>query len=159
MPTLAGDLLAQHARAQRKAVHAIAPDALSLLGAYAWPGNVRELSNVLERAVILCSDDTITPIDLPVELGERTTAKLSPLAREEAPLDDDGANLERATLGFQRAHIARVLDAAEGSREVAARRLGLSQATFYRYLQKVGLKGYRAEEERHGPSPRGATSG
>ena len=51
---------------------------------------------------------------------------------------------------FQRDHIARVLDRARGSREGAARLLGLSPATFYRYLQRVGLKGYRLDEERHG---------
>ena len=33
--------------------------------AYAWPGNVRELRNVMERAVVLTTDGTISPDLLP----------------------------------------------------------------------------------------------
>src|SRR5882757_5473452 len=32
---------------------------------YAWPGNVRELENVIERSVVLCRSETLTPDDLP----------------------------------------------------------------------------------------------
>ncbi len=148
VPTLATDLATMHARTQKKRVRAIAPDAMALLGAYPWPGNVRELSNVLERAVILCSTETITPVDLPTELGIERRGPTSeppgtsnPTPPDEARASDD-ANLERATIAFQRGHIARVLDAVDGNREAAAKLMGLSPATLYRYLQKVGLKGY-----------------
>ena len=151
---LARYFLELHGRAQRKAVTGIAPEAMSLLVRYPWPGNVRELSNVLERAVILASDGTVTPDDLPTELGVESGAA-GPISAPASfpggnvtalqPLTDDACNFERATLGFQRQHIARVLDRAGGNREAAARLLGLSPATFYRYLQKVGLKGYQVE--------------
>ena len=59
----------------------------------------------------------------------------------------DMFDLDRATLAFQRRHIARVLRRTSGSREQAAKLLGLSPATFYRYLSKVGLKGYRLEDK------------
>ncbi len=36
---------------------------------YDWPGNVRELINVVERAMLLCRDQEIQPIDLPVEIS------------------------------------------------------------------------------------------
>ena len=36
---------------------------------YSWPGNVRELRNVLERAVILSGEGTITPHHLPRDFG------------------------------------------------------------------------------------------
>ena len=39
------------------------------LCAYDWPGNIRELANVLECAQILAEGDTITPDDLPENLG------------------------------------------------------------------------------------------
>jgi two-component system NtrC family response regulator len=42
---------------------------MKLLVQYFWPGNVRELENVMERAVILCSQNLITVNDLPKELA------------------------------------------------------------------------------------------
>jgi DNA-binding NtrC family response regulator len=148
IPSLAIDLLTQHAHAQGRPVRRIAPDAMALLTGYAWPGNVRELSNVIERAVILSTDGIITPGDLPVELGIRRAPPSSQKGADEpsTPLDDEAANLERATLAFQRAHIARVVENA-GGREEAARRLGLSAATFYRYLTRVGLRGPQTAAE------------
>jgi DNA-binding NtrC family response regulator len=40
-------------------------ETLDLMRSYSWPGNVRELRNVLERAVVTCSEGTITPEKLP----------------------------------------------------------------------------------------------
>lgn len=132
------------ARKQWKHVTGVAPDALALLMRYPWPGNVRELSNVIERAVILCCGETIKPVDLPTEIGIEPAGPTSSSEISISLPVDDG-HLARATFAFQRQHIARVLDRAEGNREAAARLLGLSPATFYRYLQKVGLKGYGAD--------------
>ena len=148
---LAKDFVLLHAKTQRKPVRAIAPDAMALLCRYGWPGNVRELSNVIERAVILCSDETLTPIDLPVELGIASAPIGAPPALPRLETSDEPETLERATLLFQRQHIAKALDRSGGSREAAAKLLGLSPATFYRYLQKLGLKGYQVEphEDRH----------
>ena len=39
----------------------ISPAALEILSSYTWKGNVRELENVISRATILCTSDTITP--------------------------------------------------------------------------------------------------
>ncbi len=152
---LTDHFLRLHARAQRKPARVVAPEAMVLLSTYPWPGNVRELSNVIERAVILSSGEALTPVDLPAELaaapqrppaegGSASTRRTD--ARSPPDFDSDEAcNLEGATVAFHKHHIARVIDRAGGNREAAARLLGLSPATFYRYLQKVGLKGYQAE--------------
>lgn len=42
----------------------ISPTALLLLQNHSWPGNIRELANVMRRAVVMCSDDTILPTHL-----------------------------------------------------------------------------------------------
>src|SRR6185295_1629822 len=40
----------------------VAPrDVLQILTDYSWPGNVRELENVIERAVVLCRGERVTP--------------------------------------------------------------------------------------------------
>jgi DNA-binding NtrC family response regulator len=144
IPALALHFVHLHARTQRKAVSAIAPDALAILRHERWRGNVRELSNVMERAVILCSDETITPMDLPAELGAIAIAS-GAMPAIDAPAAEEDPNLERAVLAFQRRHVARVLGRAQGNREQAAKMLGLSPATLYRHLQRLGLKGSRGE--------------
>jgi len=62
-------LLAQHFlksynREFRRNVSQLAPEAIRRLHQYDWPGNVRELKNVIERAVLLSSGDTITSDDI-----------------------------------------------------------------------------------------------
>jgi transcriptional regulator with GAF, ATPase, and Fis domain len=42
-----------------KKIDSVATTSMDALAAYDWPGNVRELENVIERAVILCSGDTL----------------------------------------------------------------------------------------------------
>jgi DNA-binding NtrC family response regulator len=49
----------------------IAPDALELLQSYSWPGNVRELENVMQRAIVLASGQTVRAEDLTLN-SERT---------------------------------------------------------------------------------------
>jgi two-component system NtrC family response regulator len=69
IPLLAAHFLKKYAIENVRGEVFIAPAALKLLLQYSWPGNVRELENVMERAVILCGDNTITPQDLPGELA------------------------------------------------------------------------------------------
>jgi two-component system response regulator FlrC len=59
-------LLSRHA-VDEDSVPCLAQDAVSLLLAYGWPGNVRELENVLQRALVLCSDKCITAADIMVD--------------------------------------------------------------------------------------------
>ena len=51
-------------------VSEISPEALSLLVEHHWPGNVRELENVIHRAVVLASSNTITSEQLPLEIRD-----------------------------------------------------------------------------------------
>src|SRR5271156_3318291 len=44
--------------------------AVEALCRYDWPGNVRELRNAVERSLVLCTSDEITPSDLPEEIRE-----------------------------------------------------------------------------------------
>jgi two-component system nitrogen regulation response regulator GlnG len=46
----------------------LSPDALQFLAGYPWPGNIRELENVLKRAAILSSHDTLDASDFSVFL-------------------------------------------------------------------------------------------
>src|SRR5690606_24500144 len=60
-----------------KPVTQIEDEALDALLKYPWPGNLRELRNILERAVILCEDNTITLLDLPENVRVPSRVRLN----------------------------------------------------------------------------------
>ncbi len=58
---LAAFLLEKACQRLNRAALQFAPETLTAIRAYSWPGNVRELENAIQRAVILCDSETITP--------------------------------------------------------------------------------------------------
>jgi NtrC-family two-component system response regulator AlgB len=108
-----------------KKITGFAPEVVAAFAAYAWPGNLRELRNVVERAVILASGETIGPADLPEQFG--------------APPDPSVAVGARVTLdALETEHLRRIVALAHNLDE-AARILGIDPATLYRKRQKLGL--------------------
>lgn len=109
------------------AVWRLDPAAREALVRYPWPGNVRELENVLRRAVLVASGDTIRPEDL--GLGSGPVPAVTPLSAEET---DEAALAERVRL-------ERALSDAGGVVAKAAEVLGLSRQALYRKMEKHGL--------------------
>lgn len=64
IPLLAQHYLAAFARKNRKRTLSLSREAIDRMVSYSWPGNVEELKNVIERASIITSEDTIIPADL-----------------------------------------------------------------------------------------------
>jgi DNA-binding NtrC family response regulator len=94
---------------------------------YRWPGNVRELQNVVQQAVILCSDARITRADLPGKItGERRSpAQLEELASQRLALEEVERHYARA-----------VLASVNGHRGEAAAILGVDRKTLTRKLEE-----------------------
>ncbi len=126
IPGLVTSLLARHGSRPGARIPAVSAEALRALCRHPWRGNVRELSNVLERATILADDGRIDLDQLPDDVRESAAPRLS---------------LPEAVDRFERSHIALVLRLCDGNRERAAEELGISAATLYRRLERLGLKG------------------
>jgi NtrC-family two-component system response regulator AlgB len=92
---------------------------------YPWPGNVRELRNVVERAVILCSQPEVGLADLPSQMGSPPR-----LGIEVGGL----VSLEQ----LEAEHIRRILGATP-TIEQAAAILGIDASTLYRKRKRYGL--------------------
>jgi DNA-binding NtrC family response regulator len=99
-----------------------------LLG-HAWPGNVRELRNTVERAVIVCEDDLITPVHLPPGLGG-----------EEAVETADSVTLSVGTTveDAEKALILKTLASVGNNKTRAAEVLGVSLKTLHNKLHRYG---------------------
>lgn len=65
LPILVEHILHHHSFAREKKIQKVSSKVFDQMLAYHWPGNVRELANILERAIIKCSDEIIDEVDLP----------------------------------------------------------------------------------------------
>lgn len=63
-------------RRMGKTIKSIPRKTIDQLQRYSWPGNVRELSNVVERAMILTTGDTLR-LELPSAAGASTPARIT----------------------------------------------------------------------------------
>lgn len=98
--------------------------ARSKIIAYDWPGNVRELDNVLQRALILHSNNIIDASDLLIEQFETITL---PTASDTNVIAEDKLGNELKIQEHQ--IILDTLNACQGSRKNVAERLGISPRT------------------------------
>ncbi len=133
-------LLARHflsffsARYKRAVVREIAPEAEARLVSYPWPGNVRELRNVVERFVVLESDDTILPEHLPREIL-RQPAPEAPGSPHGLTIPDSGLSLD----DLEKSLIIQALEKAGRNKTVAAKLLHMSYDSLRYQIKKLGL--------------------
>ena len=102
-------------------IKGITPEAERMLTEYEWGGNVRELENAIHRAVLLTSDDFITPDVLQLSSRYRSRGKEMPLV----PLKE-----------MERILIERALEETSGNRTRAAKVLGISVRTLRNKLSE-----------------------
>jgi DNA-binding NtrC family response regulator len=132
IPILLDYFLKKHTRGtDRKIV--IAADAKRILDDYSYPGNVRQLESALERAILLCENDTITVDDLPPEM---TTGTRSAAGSDLFKLPPDGVNFE----DVERSLIMQAMDRTDNNITKSAKLLGLTFRTLQYRLEKFGFK-------------------
>ncbi|HEX3901259.1 MAG TPA: sigma-54 dependent transcriptional regulator [Polyangia bacterium] len=137
---LATHFLARFATRMRKPAVKFAPETERLLLAYDYPGNVRELRNVIERAVILSTRETIETDCIVISGPSRTGPSAAPAAPPSFfSVEVDGAGRPPDLEGLERAYIARLLTFAGGNRTAVARLLGVSYPTIAKKIADYGL--------------------
>jgi formate hydrogenlyase transcriptional activator len=124
IPDLVRHFLHHFSRRLGKLVANVSPTALQLLREYHWPGNVRELENIVERAMIVTSGDT-----LEIEAHWLEPARSDRAVQETA---SGLAELERRAIVDA---LARCNGRIYGSRGAAAM-LGLKPTTLYGKMRK-----------------------
>ena len=121
LPLLVEHFLHKFSHKFNRTCSSLSEDVLSALRNHSWPGNIRELEHLIEHACILSHSSIITSDDLPAEffavVGHRT--------------ETSHAQPSHATSDLQEA-----LRRTQGNRTEAAKLLGISRRTFYRWLEQ-----------------------
>ncbi|WP_437562077.1 sigma 54-interacting transcriptional regulator [Sorangium sp. So ce542] len=123
LPELALHFVRRAAEQLGRPAPQLSREALRRLGQHGWPGNVRELENVITKAVVLCDGRRIGADDVDL-----------PRARE-----GGGRGAPRA-LPDERAALLAALERTGWNALQAARDAGMSRATFYRKLRRLGIQ-------------------
>ena len=96
-----------------------------MMTAYGWPGNVRELRNVIERAALVETSETITAASLPIQDKEDLVVTA---ARGAWTLDELESHYIREVLRITRANYSK-----------AATLLGINRKTLLEKRKKYGI--------------------
>ena len=103
---------------------------LDRLTIYPWPENHRELDSAIRHALRKCDGPAITPEDLPLAIRSYRPNQSMPIEQQSIDLDETIAQYESEL-------IRQTLDACDGNRAEAARRLNISRARLLRKLESL----------------------
>jgi DNA-binding NtrC family response regulator len=117
-------------------VKSVSKSALSLLMNYQWKGNIRELENAIERAIILCDGDIITPEHFVLN-------KQSIFVSDKRPLSTKGTleNVAKEALRIAETQsIVNALKETKGNKSRAAEILQVSYKTLLTKIKEYGIE-------------------
>ena len=123
---------AEFARKLNKPIPKIGKETVTLLKNYSFPGNVRELRNMVERAIILCKNESLTESDFmtnnPIKIdSQQPTVNFN--------LEENELNLIRLALKEK-----------NFNQNKTAEFLGITRDSLIRRLKKYGIKVSRSED-------------
>ena len=166
---LAESLLRQHAKKMGRSKVQLSPAAQESLLAHPWPGNVRELDNGIQRALIMQSGHTLYPNDflltqstfpVTMQVGEKPMVHQSaisdnPLTAPNAVDDIDALHHEPQAINSSTSNlfsdvkqhefrlISEALQVTQGSKKLAAEKLGMSPRTLRYKMAKMRDCGFQ----------------
>ena len=132
IPVLIDYFQKKHTRGTDRKI-TIAAEARHILEDYSYPGNIRQLESALERAILLCENDTVTTEDLPPEMTNHSRPAAS---GDLFKLPPEGVNFE----DVERSLIMQAMDRTDNNITKSAKLLGLTFRTLQYRLEKFGFK-------------------
>lgn len=132
IPLLAQHFLEMFAAKNKKTIKGFTPQSMEKLVKHSWPGNVRELMNAVERAVVLSRAEYLDTGELALPMADSPEAGgiLQDAVPGNMPLDE-----------VEKRSILEAVNACDGNKSEAARRLGITRKTLRKKLEKYESAG------------------
>ena len=151
VPALLAHFLDRYCQENSKPLRHFTPAALKLLMDYDWPGNVRELENVVERAVVLSTQERVDVDLLPESIRSKEIVRgvrlqlsefLPPLPGEagsRAAADSRQASLFQIMDEIERRIIVDMLERTAWNQTEAAERFMIPLSTLNQKIKRLGI--------------------
>jgi two-component system response regulator AtoC len=138
IPILAEYFVKRHSDLGNGRVQFIAPSIISAMMGYHWRGNVRELENLIKRAIIKTTGDTITSLELPASPGSPHPEP----AERDSPVDLTTPYKEYLSTIVRHAeesYLLRMLRLHRGNINQIAKLMDVDRKTIYRKMDEYGI--------------------
>ncbi len=111
-------------------------EAIGELRKYGWPGNVRELRNIVERLILLASDENVAAADVRLILPTSDSPSRGPSASSDG---NSAGTLAERTEAFEREVMLAEIRRHNFHMTNVARALGLERSHLYKKCQQLGI--------------------
>jgi two-component system, NtrC family, response regulator HydG len=126
LPLLTNHFVHKFNRQFNKNIESVTSEVMGVFKKYPWPGNVRELEHVLEHGFVICRNSAIALSHLPRNLsGMENSTEVS-----KKPEGD---------VVSEREQVLASLKAAKWRKGKAAKALGVSRSTLYRWMERLNI--------------------
>lgn len=133
IPAFVNLFMEKYAKMYNRSGLVLSRDAEEKLKNCAWLGNIRELEHVVEKAVIMSDNNTLTAADF-------DTPKTSDIMDKGVPTSDIGFSMQGQTLeDMEKNMIKASMMECDGNLSLVAQQLGISRQTLYNKLKRYGL--------------------
>ena len=111
-------------------------EAIGELRKYGWPGNVRELRNIVERLILLASDENVAAAEVRLILPTSDSPSSGPSASSDG---NSAGTLAERTEAFEREVMLAEIRRHNFHMTNVARALGLERSHLYKKCQQLGI--------------------
>jgi DNA-binding NtrC family response regulator len=151
VPLLLAHFLDRYCQENKRSLLQFTPNAMKLLMDYDWPGNVRELENVVERAVVLSTQERVDVDLLPESIRSKEIVRgvrlqlsefLPPLPGESnsrSAADSPQPSLFQIMDEIERRIIIDMLERASWNQTEAAERFLIPLSTLNQKIKRLGI--------------------
>jgi len=130
IPLLVDHFVDKYRKEMNKNIKGVSNEAMRALMNHEWKGEIRELENIIERAVIFCKDDFLTPKDLPQQFKTDGNHAEFPIS----------GSLDESVKRFEREIITRALESNDFNKEKTAETLQVGLSTLYRKMKELNIQ-------------------